>query len=104
MPDMPDLLDSASSSRGDHSVDRQSSRGLLPKIEDARTQPTVASSTQKPLHGARVAEGAPLLLFERASKWYGPVIGINQVTLELRNGITGLVGANGAGKSTLLRL
>jgi ABC-2 type transport system ATP-binding protein len=38
------------------------------------------------------------------SKWYGPVIGINQVTLELRPGITGLVGSNGAGKSTLLRL
>ncbi len=46
----------------------------------------------------------PLLLCERVSKWYGPVIGVNQVTLELRSGITGLVGANGAGKSTLLRL
>jgi len=47
---------------------------------------------------------APALLFEQVSKWYGPVIGVNQVTLELRPGITGLVGANGAGKSTLLRL
>jgi ABC-2 type transport system ATP-binding protein len=47
---------------------------------------------------------APLLLFEHVSKWYGPVLGVNQVTLELRSGITGLVGANGAGKSTLLRL
>jgi ABC-2 type transport system ATP-binding protein len=46
----------------------------------------------------------PTLLFDRVSKWYGPVIGVNQVTLELRPGITGLVGANGAGKSTLLRL
>jgi ABC-2 type transport system ATP-binding protein len=44
------------------------------------------------------------LLFEHVSKWYGPVIGINQVTLELRPGITGLVGHNGSGKSTLLRL
>jgi ABC-2 type transport system ATP-binding protein len=32
------------------------------------------------------------------------VIGVNQVTLELRPGITGLVGSNGAGKSTLMRL
>lgn len=47
---------------------------------------------------------APLLLFESASKWYGSVLGLNQVTLELRGGITGLVGANGAGKSTLIRL
>jgi ABC-2 type transport system ATP-binding protein len=51
---------------------------------------------------ARIAE--PVLLFDRVSKWYGPVIGVNQVTLELRPGITGLVGANGSGKSTLLRL
>jgi ABC-2 type transport system ATP-binding protein len=47
---------------------------------------------------------APVLLFDRVSKWYGPVIGINQVTLELRPGITALVGGNGSGKSTLLRL
>lgn len=47
---------------------------------------------------------SPLLLFEQVSKWYGPVLGLNQVTLELRGGITGLVGANGAGKSTLMKL
>jgi ABC-2 type transport system ATP-binding protein len=46
----------------------------------------------------------PLLLCQRVSKWYGSVIGVNQVTLELRSGITGLVGANGAGKTTLMRL
>ncbi|MBP3960786.1 ATP-binding cassette domain-containing protein [Gemmata sp. G18] len=47
---------------------------------------------------------APLLLFEQVSKWYGTVLALNQVTLELTGGITGLVGANGAGKSTLLRM
>lgn len=46
----------------------------------------------------------PLLLFEHVSKWYGSVLALNQVTLELTGGITGLVGANGAGKSTLLRM
>ena len=51
-----------------------------------------------------MADSEPVLLFEQVSKWYGPIIGLNQVTLELRGGITGLVGANGAGKSTLLRL
>jgi ABC-2 type transport system ATP-binding protein len=45
-----------------------------------------------------------LLLFDHVSKWYGPVIGVNQITLELRPGITGLVGANGAGKTTLMAL
>jgi ABC-2 type transport system ATP-binding protein len=43
-------------------------------------------------------------LFDHVSRWYGPVIGVNQVTLELRPGITGLVGANGAGKTTLMAL
>jgi ABC-2 type transport system ATP-binding protein len=43
-------------------------------------------------------------LFDHVSKWYGPVIGVNQITLELRPGITGLVGANGAGKTTLMSL
>ena len=47
---------------------------------------------------------APLLLFEQVSKWYGGVLALNQVTLALAGGITGLVGANGAGKSTLLRM
>src|SRR5579864_59151 len=47
---------------------------------------------------------SPLLLLEQVTKWYGPVIGVNQVTLELHGGIIGLVGANGAGKTTLLRL
>jgi ABC-2 type transport system ATP-binding protein len=51
-----------------------------------------------------VSPSQPLLHFQHVSKWYGPVIGVNQVTLELRPGITGLVGANGAGKTTLLKL
>ncbi len=46
----------------------------------------------------------PLLLFDRVSKWYGPVLALNQVTLALNRGITGLVGSNGAGKSTLIKL
>jgi len=56
------------------------------------------------LRASRSSASAPILLFEQVSKWYSSVIGVNQVTLELRGGITGLVGANGAGKSTLLRL
>jgi ABC-2 type transport system ATP-binding protein len=51
-----------------------------------------------------VPSDEPLLLFEQVSKWYGSVLALNQVTLELTSGITGLVGANGAGKSTLLRM
>ena len=42
--------------------------------------------------------------FHSVSKWYGPVIGLNDATLEIEPGITGLVGHNGAGKSTLIKL
>lgn len=38
------------------------------------------------------------------SRWYGQVIGINDVNLDLAPGVTGLLGPNGAGKSTLLKL
>jgi ABC-2 type transport system ATP-binding protein len=38
------------------------------------------------------------------SKFYGDVVALNEVTLSLDTGITGLVGPNGAGKTTLLGL
>jgi len=39
-----------------------------------------------------------------ASRWYGQVIGVNDVSCDIGPGITALLGMNGAGKSTLLRL
>ena len=41
---------------------------------------------------------------DHVSKWYGQVIGLNDVTLEVGPGITGLLGPNGAGKSTFMKL
>lgn len=38
------------------------------------------------------------------SKWYGNVLGLSDVTLEIESGITGLLGPNGAGKSTFMKL
>jgi ABC-2 type transport system ATP-binding protein len=38
------------------------------------------------------------------SKWYGQVIGLNDVTMTVPAGITGLLGPNGAGKSTFMKL
>ncbi len=37
-------------------------------------------------------------------RWYGQVVGLNELTVTLEGGVTGLVGPNGAGKSTLLKL
>jgi len=41
---------------------------------------------------------------EHLSKWYGQVIGLNDVTVSVPPGITGLLGPNGAGKSTFMKL
>ncbi len=46
----------------------------------------------------------PIVAADHLSKWYGQVIGLNDVTLTVPPGITGLLGPNGAGKSTFLKL
>ncbi|MEO8071160.1 MAG: ABC transporter ATP-binding protein [Acidobacteriota bacterium] len=53
---------------------------------------------------ADVAMSAPVLSAEHLSKWYGQVIGLNDVTVNVAPGITGLLGPNGAGKSTFMKL
>jgi ABC-2 type transport system ATP-binding protein len=57
-----------------------------------------------PREVAGPAEVAPLVEFRSVSKWYGNVIGINNLTILIPRGVTGLLGPNGAGKSTLLQL
>ncbi len=94
---MPDVLDPADSGRGSRPVSAE----LGARTADLTT---AAGMPATAVRSAPRAPTPPLLLCDRVSKWYGPVIGVNQVTLELRPGITGLVGANGAGKSTLMRL
>jgi ABC-2 type transport system ATP-binding protein len=42
--------------------------------------------------------------FRAVSKWYGNVIGVNNLSFRIPAGVTGLLGPNGAGKSTLLQL
>jgi ABC-2 type transport system ATP-binding protein len=46
----------------------------------------------------------PVVEFRSVSKWYGNVIGLNNLTLQVAPGVTGLLGPNGAGKSTFLQL
>jgi ABC-2 type transport system ATP-binding protein len=41
---------------------------------------------------------------ENLSKWYGNVLGISDISLEITPGIKGLLGPNGAGKSTFLKI
>src|SRR5438132_12093927 len=92
---MPDLLEPAAPRGRDRAV-------TAPDRTEEQTAPAPREAALVVPQAGRAE--APLLFFDHVSKWYGPVIGVNQVTLELRPGITGLVGANGAGKTTLMRL
>ena len=47
---------------------------------------------------------APMIALDRASRWHGQVIGLNDVSCQIGPGLTALLGPNGAGKSTLLKL
>src|SRR5436853_4973443 len=44
------------------------------------------------------------IVFDDVSKFYGEILGVNRVNLQIAPGITSLVGPNGAGKSTLMNL
>ena len=45
-----------------------------------------------------------MIVFDDVSKFYGEILGVNRVSLQITPGITSLVGPNGAGKSTLMNL
>jgi ABC-2 type transport system ATP-binding protein len=47
---------------------------------------------------------APIVVGESLSRFYGMILGLNNVSFVIRPGITGVVGPNGAGKTTLFRL
>ncbi len=48
--------------------------------------------------------GTPRLEARRVSKWFGEVIAVNDCSLAVGPGVTGLLGLNGAGKTTLFKL
>lgn len=49
-------------------------------------------------------ESDAMIVFEDVSKFYGEVLGVNRVNLQIAPGITSLVGPNGSGKTTLMNL
>jgi ABC-2 type transport system ATP-binding protein len=54
--------------------------------------------------GDRTAAASSIVAADHLSKWYGQVIGLNDVSVAVPPGITGLLGPNGAGKSTFMKL
>lgn len=52
----------------------------------------------------KVGTGETVIAARRLSLWYGQVIGVNDITLDIGHGVLGLLGPNGAGKSTFMKL
>jgi ABC-2 type transport system ATP-binding protein len=73
-----------------------------PEAPDAPAAPveSAASAAPEPEPGQPPAA----VEFRSASRWYGQVIAVNDVTAAIGPGITALLGPNGAGKSTLMRM
>jgi ABC-2 type transport system ATP-binding protein len=68
---------------------------------------TAPAAPPAPVGNVALPEAAvapPVVSAEQVSKWYGQVIGLNDVTVNVPPGITGLLGPNGAGKSTFMKL
>jgi ABC-2 type transport system ATP-binding protein len=52
----------------------------------------------------RPVGGPPLVAVEHLTKRYRNIVALDDVTLAITDGITGLLGENGAGKSTLIKI
>jgi len=72
---------------------------------DANSTATVAVSPEVILSAdAPALSSDNLITFEEVSKFYGEILGVNRVNLQISPGITSLVGPNGSGKTTLMNL
>ena len=52
----------------------------------------------------RPVAGPPLVAVDRLTKRYRSIVALDDVTLGITDGITGLLGENGAGKSTIIKI
>ncbi|MCS7274879.1 MAG: ABC transporter ATP-binding protein [Candidatus Bipolaricaulota bacterium] len=46
----------------------------------------------------------PTIVVQNVSKWYGQVVAVSDLSIEVGPGVTGLLGPNGAGKTTLFKM
>jgi ABC-2 type transport system ATP-binding protein len=75
---------------------------MRPLAAAGTTTPEPASSDHAVVRAALPDD--QVIRFENVSRFYGDVLGVNQVNLIIGPGVTSLVGPNGAGKSTLMNL
>ncbi|MEO5824559.1 MAG: ABC transporter ATP-binding protein [Gemmatimonadales bacterium] len=48
--------------------------------------------------------GQPLLAVDHVTKRYGKVVALDDISFDITDGITGILGENGAGKSTIIKI
>jgi ABC-2 type transport system ATP-binding protein len=75
----------------------------LPTTQSSSPTATSPAATASTLPAASVSSDE-MIVFEDLSKFYGEILGINRVNLQIAPGITSLVGPNGSGKTTLMNL
>jgi ABC-2 type transport system ATP-binding protein len=75
------------------------------------SQPEIPAQSDAPLAQSEIRNSqfairnsSSEIVFDDVSKFYGEILGVNRVNLQIAPGITSLVGPNGAGKSTLMNL
>lgn len=66
--------------------------------------PAPAHTPQPVIDGTAPVSTESMIVFDDVSKFYGDVLGVNRVSLQIESGITSLVGPNGSGKTTLMNL
>src|SRR6266540_1457117 len=70
----------------------------------AKDSPLMRAASGERNRGASKVCRVPVIATELLTKRYPRVTALDQLSVEIGDGITGLVGANGAGKSTFLRI
>jgi ABC-2 type transport system ATP-binding protein len=68
------------------------------------TSSTAPTATVAEARASTATAAESMIVFEDVSKFYGEVLGVNRVNLQIAPGITSLVGPNGSGKTTLMNL
>src|SRR5215212_1804538 len=78
-------------------------RGRHRRLDRAHAAPLPEDHRVTATPSSVVAPTATIVL-EHASRWYGNVVAVNDVSFTIGPGITSLLGPNGAGKTTILHM
>lgn len=76
----------------------------IPTTANLSPSESSVAATVSALPVAARASSDEMITFEDVSKFYGEILGVNRVNLQIAPGITSLVGPNGSGKTTLMNL